>query len=591
VKAEILRRTDLVALVRETVELRKAGAAFVGRCPFHAEKTPSFNVHPARGIFHCFGCGVGGDAFAFLMQRDGLSFPEALRLLAERTGVRLEEHEQTPEEEERARRQRDLRDWVLRANELAALFWEGCLWSTGGEAARRYLLERRGITEQTARAYRLGYAPESWDALASHLRARGIPERLLGDTGLLKPRERGGFYDAFRHRVLMPVFDVQGRLIAFSGRTLDPDPEVAKYINSPETPVFRKGESLFGLREARSAIRKQGYALLVEGNFDMLTLHQAGFTQAVAPLGTALTLEQVQLLRRFTDRIVVCYDGDRAGRAASLKAAPLMAEAEIDARRVELPAGEDPDSFVRRQGPEPLQRLIEGATPLVEAFIRAHSPGRRSPIEERLKAWEQISPVLGKVRHPLALQRYLALAADLLELDEKQLHGYIARPVIPVPRADARRSVRAGTTGEEVDQVARHLLELLVEFPSLAPQAEAAGVLELLPDQPLKEALKVFFSLLHEEGAPSAVRLLDALPAAPVRGLVQGLLARSSVFTPESAPKALEDVLRSLQRRELRHDAESNAALADADRAGDDERVMAELRERLRRVKDLHRVE
>ena len=157
-KAEILRRTDLVALVRETVELRKAGAAFVGRCPFHAEKTPSFNVHPARGIFHCFGCGVGGDAFAFLMQRDGLSFPEALRLLAERTGVRLEEHEQTPEEEERARRQRDLRDWVLRANELAALFWEGCLWSTGGEAARRYLLERRGITEQTARAYRLGPA-------------------------------------------------------------------------------------------------------------------------------------------------------------------------------------------------------------------------------------------------------------------------------------------------------------------------------------------------------------------------------------------------------------------------------------------------
>jgi len=238
-----------------------------------------------------------------------------------------------------------------------------------------------------------------------------------------------------------------------------------------------------------------------------------------------------------------------------------------------------------------LQRLIEGATPLVEAFIRAHSPGRRSPIEERLKAWEQISPVLGKVRHPLALQRYLALAADLLELDEKQLHGYIARPVIPVPRADARRSVHAGTTGEEVDQVARHLLELLVEFPSLAPQAEAAGVLELLPDQPLKEALKVFFSLLHEEGAPSAVRLLDALPAAPVRGLLQGLLAQSSVFTPESAPKALEDVLRSLQRRELRHDAESNAALADADRAGDDERVMAELRERLRRVKDLHRVE
>lgn len=585
-------RTDIVALVRETVELRKAGAAFTGLCPFHAEKTPSFNVHPARQIFHCFGCGVGGDAIAYLMARDGLTFPEALRELGQRVGIQVEEQAVSHAELEQERRARELREWLLRVNELACRFWEETLWGPRGVGARRYLLEQRQLTEETVRAHRLGYAPPEWDGLVQHLQRHKVPERLMPQLGLVRARQgQGGYYDWFRDRVIMPVNDLQGRAVAFSGRVLAAAPDVAKYINSPETVLFRKGSSLFGLREAKNAIRQEGHALLVEGNFDLLILHQAGLAQAVAPLGTALTAEQVRLLRRFTERVYLCYDGDAAGRAAALKTAPLVVQAELDTRLVQLPDGDDPDSFVRRQGADALRRLMDQARPLVEELIRQSQPKRGAPIEERLQAWEKVSPVVNLVRHPIARQHYLALCAELLDLDEKRLHGYSNRPVPSEAPAATRGAVRPGL---EVDPVARHLLELLellVDHPQLAVPAAHSGILETIdPQEPLGGVLKVLFRLAEEEGPPSAARLLEEIEDPSLHRRAQEALTSGGIhYSEEDAPRVLDDILRYLRRRSSRRQQENALDLNRVwQQTGDDASVEQLLEERFRRARELH---
>jgi len=590
VKTEIVARTDIVALVRETVELRRSGASFLGLCPFHAEKTPSFNVHPGRQIFHCFGCGKGGDAIAFLMERDGLTFPEALTLLAGRVGVLIEEQQLSPAQEEEERRRRDQRSWMLQVNELACSFWEAQLAGPQGQGARAYL-ERRGISPETITGHRVGYAPDSWDALTSFLSQRRIPERVGVEAGLLKPRSGSGVYDAFRDRVITPVFDLHGRVVAFSGRLLEDRPDTAKYINSPETPLFRKGSSLFGIREARTGIRQAGRALLVEGNFDLLSLHQAGFLEAVAPLGTALTREQLRLIARFSEQLLICYDGDRAGREAALKAALPVAEAGLDARVVRLPDGDDPDSFLRREGADAFRTQLARAVPLIEERIRSAAPRRGAPVEARLQALEELLPVLRAVLHPLAREHYLSYCSEALELDEARIRSYIQRPVQPVERPSGPVAMPAEgsrqTSAPSSDAVGRSLLELLVDFPELAPVAARADVLETLPDERLRRAVATLYRLFEEEGPPTANQLLEALEAPEDRAELRRILAASrSNVSREQARERLDLTLTRLYQRRYRTARSEKVALRSAAAEGDDEQIKALLAQRERRQRE-----
>ncbi|HEX6240098.1 MAG TPA: DNA primase, partial [Polyangiales bacterium] len=354
--AEIRDSVDLVALISEYVPLRRQGARFVGLCPFHQEKSPSFGVSRGKNFYYCFGCQASGDAISFLRHVEGLGFGDAIAKLAERAGIELPRTDDKSQAQiDRARSQRERLSEVM---EHARAFFEASLSSAEHAEIARAEIEARGVQPELAQRFRLGYAPMSWDGLARYLTQKRVDPRDAVDVGLIAPRRQGpGHYDRFRHRLMFPVSDQHGRLLAFSGRALNL-PEgtpaeaapPAKYINSPEGPLYKKGHVLYGLEQARIAMRKKNQVVLCEGNFDLIALHQAGFDNALAPLGTAFTLDQAKLIRRFVEDVVVVFDGDGAGRKATRAAFELLESANLQSRAVRLPDGFDPDTFLREHG-------------------------------------------------------------------------------------------------------------------------------------------------------------------------------------------------------------------------------------------------
>lgn len=362
--AEILAKTDIVALIGNHVSLRRRGQHFVGLCPFHTERSPSFHVRHDRGYFKCFGCGVGGDAIRFIERIENLPFVEAAKFLAKRAGVEIVE-EFSPQAQEK----RELREAIYEANHVATQFFHRMLLTAPeAEGAREYC-RRRAIDAASIERFTLGYAPNSWSALADELRRAGVAEDIALQAGLLKEGQRGA-YDFYRDRLMIPTSALTGEIVAFGGRALgDEEP---KYLNTATTPVYTKGRLLFGLAQARRAVGTAGAFIVVEGYLDCIALHRAGFTHAVASLGTAFTPEQAQLLKRFSANIYLAFDADRAGQGAmhkSLEAFQALQEAECRVRVVELPAGEDPDSLIRAGGPEAFAKVLEKSRRGVEVMI------------------------------------------------------------------------------------------------------------------------------------------------------------------------------------------------------------------------------
>lgn len=356
---ELSDRNPIEDVVGEYVQFTKrSGQNLFGLCPFHSEKTPSFSVSPSKQIYHCFGCGKGGSVINFIMEIENLSFPEAVEFLARRAGMKVPEQQSDPGKPKR--------DRLYALNRDAARFFYEQLSTPAGAAAVDYML-RRGITPGTARRFGLGCAPESWDALCSAMKEKGYTERELYDAGLVRRGKKGGVYDAFRGRLMFPVIDVRGNVIAFSGRALgDVEP---KYLNSPETPVFSKSHNLFGLNLAKKS--KSGYIILVEGNIDVVSLHQAGFDSAVASLGTSLTPEQARLISRFKQEVVIAYDADEAGKKAAQRAIGILEKLELKVRVLTVRGAKDPDEFIKAKGPEAFQNLLAESENHVEYRLDA----------------------------------------------------------------------------------------------------------------------------------------------------------------------------------------------------------------------------
>ncbi len=353
VKREVLARTDIGTLIGTYVQLTKRGNDLVGLCPFHGEKTPSFHVHPNRGFFKCFGCGKGGDAITFMQQLESLTFPEALRVLAHRVGVELEA------ENPATARARNEKEHIYAANEFAAAFFHRVLRQSPEAQAARSYVEKRGVTSATVESFKLGFAPPGWEGLVEELRANGIDLALAEKAGLLRPSQRGGYYDFYRNRLMIPTYATTGEVVAFGGRALD-DSE-PKYLNTSTTPVYTKGRALYALNVARRAALAAEALIVVEGYLDCIALHQAGFANAVASLGTAFTPEQGAELRKYAERIFLCFDSDAAGSAATVKSIDILKAAGCAAFVVQLPPGEDPDTFVRTQGSDAFRERLAGA--------------------------------------------------------------------------------------------------------------------------------------------------------------------------------------------------------------------------------------
>src|SRR5271166_3167478 len=407
---EVRQRADIVEIIGAHVRLRRAGRNFVGLCPFHNEKTPSFSVNAERGFYHCFGCGAGGTVFNFIMKVEGLSFPEAIRSLATRYGVTLPEVKNDgPGAAER--------EALARANQTAAEFYAHVLWNTpDGEQAREYL-KSRAISVETARAFMLGFSPARPASLAKALEKRGLTDAGI-KAGVVK-RDEMGLHDAFRARVMFPIRDAQGRVIAFGGRVLDA--RMPKYLNSPESAAYSKTRTLYGLYEARAAIASQDRVIIVEGYFDVIALWQAGFRETVASCGTSLTVEQLRLLSRYTKNVLACFDGDDAGRKASLRALEIFLQAGLLGRGIFVPSGFDPDTLVRERGAASLEELITASELLVDYFLKEQSREAKGSLEGRARAAEKVTELLKLVGNPFEFDLLARKAADLLGVGEDTL--------------------------------------------------------------------------------------------------------------------------------------------------------------------------
>jgi len=514
-------RIDLAEVIGQVVTLQRRGSTYVGLCPFHGEKTPSFNVVPAKGIYHCFGCGAGGDAFQFLMQTQGLGFNEAVKELGARVGVTIEERQLTEGERARMKVRTDLYEIC----DLAGQHFEAVLMARPqGEPARQYL-RARGMEEATWKRYRLGYAPPTWSGLVDWLKREGVSPELALAAGLARQRgNSSGVYDLFRGRVIIPITDERGRIVAFGGRHLEDMPDRAggdpapKYVNSPETPIYEKSKTLYALSQARPAIQSKHRAIVVEGYFDVLSLHQAGFTETVATCGTALTEEHLQVLRKLTSTVVAQFDGDTAGVRAALKSLDLFVAAGIEARRLDLGEAKDPDEFMQRFGADVFEERLRGSETLFDLALRHHKERLGSTPEGRRQVLAELAPTVRRLDAAPrdALVERLARALDIRDDVVREFIGLTRRGAAPV-RAPTPVRFRG-------NRELNHLLWLLVHHPAQAgPQVanvdpglltdrlDVAMVLaRLLQGDPLP-------SILEDIEDPDLARLLSACAATDPR--------------------------------------------------------------------------
>jgi DNA primase len=412
---DLRRQADIVRIIQDYVTLKKAGANWVARCPFHKETKPSFSVNPAKDIFYCFGCQKGGSVFNFVMEIERVAFPEAIKIVAEKSGVPLPKMVDDSRFEARKRES----DQVIELNQWALQWWQDQLQSKAATSVRHYL-KQRGLTDETAKTFRLGFAPDSWEALSAHLRQKGATQEQLELSGLVVKKEEGGSYDRFRGRLMFPVFDAQGKPIAFGGRTLDPEGE-PKYLNSPETAAYTKGKHLFGLNLTRDEIRRQGFAILVEGYLDLIVPYQHGVKNMVASLGTALTPEQVKLIARFARKVLVNYDGDRAGVQAAKRAIETLLAEDIEVKVLVLPDNADPDDFIRKYGVTEYQQRRSKAQPQIQFVIdqalrdrNLHNPA------DKAAAVEETLPFVRAVRGRIQRREYFDIAMDALRVQPDQ---------------------------------------------------------------------------------------------------------------------------------------------------------------------------
>ena len=566
--------TDVVSLVSQYVPLKPSGKSFKGLCPFHSEKTPSFHVNPERQIFHCFGCHEGGDAFKFLMLYDKLSFVEAIEQLAGRAGLKL------PRLSGQGKREEEERTSLLRLQaEAADFFKERLKTSTEGTKTLDYL-ERRGLMRETVESYGLGLAPDQWSSLLDHLTRRGARPELLERAGLAVPRKSGqGHYDRFRNRLMIPIHGESGKIVAFGGRILDDGQP--KYLNSPESPIYNKSGVLYGFHRAKEAIRKEGFAILMEGYTDCLQAYQAGIGHPVASCGTSLTSAHARLLRRYTDRIVVNFDPDVAGQRAARRSIDLLLEEGFDVKVLTLPDGQDPDSFIRGHGAEAYRKLLAEPAGFVDFLIREASK-RYDVRAPRGKAafLDEVLPVLGKIPNRVERVGYVGPLAEHAGITDGAVLEELRRHV----ETKAHRFRLPTAEVAAIKLAERELIRWILTSPkgsSVLDEVEDED-LEGLATAPILRAMKE----VADSSELTTERLLDRLESDTLKKQLTRIVMEPSPLGPRQNPR---DCLNGLRKE--RWQRQLSRLRAELARGADDDNLTAEILSLARRIETLGRVE
>ncbi len=553
---EVKERTSIVSVISEYVPLKQRGRNFVGLCPFHSEKTPSFSVSEEKKIYYCFGCNATGNVISFVMEKDGLDFPEAVRMLAKRSGVVITEEKPGVKKET---------DAVSNALKAAEEYFVKSLASGAGAAARDYL-KKRGFGGGVVEGFRLGFSPDTWEGLTGRLKSLDIPLDAAEKAGLVIKKERG-HYDRFRGRLIFPITDVRGRVVGFGGRVLGAGEP--KYLNSPETVFFKKGETLYGLFQAKQAIMKEGYAIVVEGYFDAIAMHKSGFTNTVATMGTALTAGHLQTLKGYATSVYALFDSDAAGVNAAIRSLGLFLDEGFFCRAITLPTGKDPDEFLGIEGadgPGKMRKAVAEAEPLMEFFLKHAIKGVdiKTP-EGKARYLDNVMPYLLKVKNVAERGHYAAFAASILGIPASLIYDELGRTAGPIGAPAARRAAVAHAHGH-LEETA--ILRVILKHPEyLDERVEAA--FDAFNDPVLKEAGQKAAAIL-KAGELDVSTLLDGLSGPEVKSRVAGLIVNDPDGFLEDPKRMLEDSLkRVLNRGKLKEHTEARIKRLIAEGRGD----------------------
>lgn len=564
---EIASASDIVEIINEYVPLKKQGRNYQGLCPFHHEKTPSFSVSPEKQIFHCFGCGVGGNLFSFIMQIEGLNFPEAVKKLASRAGISLPEKEIS----EGQKKQLKQKERYYSINQATAQFFHQVLVnSKWGEKPLEYL-KKRGIGQDTINKFQLGFALPQWDGLIKFMHKKGVENEELYRLGLLLPKKSGGYYDRFRSRLMFPIWDSQGRVIAFGGRVIgEGEP---KYLNSPETPLFNKGQHLYGLHLAKGAIRREDVAVIVEGYMDVIACHQHGMTNVVASLGTAFTQDQARALMRLTYQAAIAYDADTAGSAASLRGLDILNDLGCRVKVVKLPSNMDPDDYVRNYGADSFKELINKGENLIEYKLsKIMEAVNWTSIVGKLKVVQEILPDLYKIDSPVVRDSSIKLISQKVGLAEESIVGelrkYSREKYKIQPNKDRNQEKRDANNVNlaMLNNVEIQTLKILFEHQEFFADLEKAGGEELFTS-PLRQLYRQMFAKYKAKGTISGSDLEQEESKLLAAVLI-------SDFQIDDAKKAVADYIKTLQVNKLNKEyGETIKELSKAEAGGDSQKV------------------
>ena len=541
----VKQQADIVRVVGEYVQLKKAGQNFRGLCPFHSEKTPSFNVHPTRQIYHCFGCGKGGDVFSFVMEMEKCEFPDAIRIVAEKCSIAVPHPKERSPEERRENQQRAV--LVEMHREAQSFFVKQIQGTQEGKLARAYL-EDRGIDKATMDRFGIGYAPSGGDFLLRHFKAK-YPDKLLAESGLISRGENGRMFDRFRRRITFPISNESGKIVAFGCRALGDD--MPKYLNSPETPIYSKSNVLYHLDRAKEALRRSDFAVLVEGYMDAIAVARAGISNVVASCGTSLAEPQIKLLGRFTRRVIVNYDPDTAGQTATERSIALLLEQDFEVRVLALPGKADPDKFLREQGADAYIKLLKEAPPYVDYLIARARQMDLTTGEGKLRAVNFLMPYIQKIPNRILRSEWATRIAQQLRLDEPVLRAALSKAA-----AERRSEVKTKPelVGRAAKPVERRLIRMLAESDSFRRE-----LAQKLLEQQLHHGLeteKIFAALilanLSADGETiQATEVGATLEDRDRRLLFEILFEDSNELTQQEADSCLEALQHRRAEREL----------------------------------------
>ncbi len=550
--AEIRNSVDIVDLISERVVLKNAGKDHIGLCPFHSEKTPSFTVSPLKQIFHCFGCGAGGDIFSFMMKHDGVEFPEAVQLLARRCGVDLPADSADPHQRQALSDRQRLYDLNLR---VMKFYQSRLAEETAGKAALAYLA-RRGFSKAAIDQFSLGFASDDWDALVNFFRKIRVPMDLAEKSGLVIPRKSAkGFYDRFRNRIIFPIFDPSGQVIGFGGRVLDE--ALPKYLNSPETLLYHKGRTLYGVQTAKARCRETGRVYIVEGYFDLIALHQHGITNTVATLGTALTPQHAKLLRRgFADQVFLVFDSDQAGIKAAERSMPIFINESVSASVIVLPKGHDPDTYVFEFGAEAFNKLAEKAMGMVDFLIESAVAAHGLSMEGIVRIIGQLAPQLGQIEDGVARSLHIRHLSERLGVDEAAVMERVktaARRSASLSGPNGRKSgievSGASAPDHPISRLEQQVISMMLKCNEILPVIENRGILDYIDDKLLQSVGRVI--LAHppsEEG--SIADLMNHLTESRQRALIASLVIEDAKWDTRSCNNLIAQLIQSKSKRE-----------------------------------------